>query len=48
MTYQNLAFLKHLMKEIRQAILKKTCLLDYKKEFFKQYGLYKIKDIENP
>jgi len=40
MTYQNLAFLKHLMKEIRQAILEDR-LLDYKKEFFKQYGYTK-------
>jgi len=40
MTYQNLAFLKHLMKEIRQAILEDR-LLDFKKEFFTKYGYIK-------
>jgi queuine tRNA-ribosyltransferase len=40
MTYQNLAFLKQLMKEIRQAILEDR-LLDYKKEFFNRYGYTK-------
>ena len=36
MTYQNLAFLKHLMNEIRTAI-KEDRLLDFKEEFYKQY-----------
>ncbi|CCV65784.1 Queuine tRNA-ribosyltransferase [Paracholeplasma brassicae] len=40
MTYQNLAFLKHLMSEIRQAI-KEDRLLDFKEEFFKKYGYSK-------
>ncbi|WP_373425176.1 tRNA guanosine(34) transglycosylase Tgt [Paracholeplasma manati] len=40
MTYQNLAFLKQLMKEIRQAILEDR-LLDFKKEFFTRYGYLK-------
>lgn len=36
MTYQNLAFLKHLMAEIRKAI-KEDRLLDFKEEFYKRY-----------
>ena len=35
LTYQNLLYLKHLMKEIRQAI-KEDRLLDFKEEFYKK------------
>lgn len=37
MSYQNLAFLKNLMKEIREAI-KADRLLDFRAEFFSKYG----------
>lgn len=40
LTYQNLAFLKDLMRQIREAI-KEDRLLDFKEEFFKQYGYTK-------
>lgn len=39
-TYQNLAYLKHLMKEIRQAI-KEDRLLDYKEEMMKKTNYFK-------
>ncbi|MFA6801025.1 MAG: tRNA guanosine(34) transglycosylase Tgt [Acholeplasmataceae bacterium] len=40
LTYQNLAYLKHLMQEIRQAI-KEDRLLDYKEEMMKQTNYFK-------
>ena len=39
-TYQNLAYLKHLMKEIRQAI-KEDRLLDFKTEMKKKTNYFK-------
>ncbi len=41
-TYQNLAYLKHLMQEIRQAI-KEDRLLDYKEEMMKKTNYFKNK-----
>ncbi|MCK9235405.1 MAG: tRNA guanosine(34) transglycosylase Tgt [Acholeplasmataceae bacterium] len=41
-TYQNLAYIKHLMQEIRQAI-KENRLLDYKREMEKQTNYFKRK-----
>lgn len=41
-TYQNLAYLKHLMKEIRQAILENR-LLDYRDEMKKKTNYFKTK-----
>jgi len=41
-TYQNLAYLKHLMQEIRQAI-KEDRLLDFKEEMKKQTNYFKKK-----
>ncbi len=41
-TYQNLAYLKHLMQEIRQAI-KEDRLLDYKEEMMKKTNYFKKK-----
>ena len=42
-TIHNLHFLLKLMEDIRQAI-REDCLLDFKEEFFEQYGL----NVENP
>jgi queuine tRNA-ribosyltransferase len=39
-TYQNLAYLKHLMQEIRQAI-KEDRLLDFKEEMKKKTNYFK-------
>lgn len=42
LTYQNLAYLKHLMAEIRQAI-KENRLLDYQKEFYEKTTYLQVK-----
>jgi len=41
-TYQNLAYLKHLMQEIRQAI-KEDRLLDFKEEMKQKTNYFKTK-----
>jgi len=38
-TYHNLHFLVNLMKNVREAIMN-DCLLDYRDQFFEQYGLH--------
>ena len=40
LTYHNLYFLKNLMHQIRKAILEDR-LLDFKNEFFKEFGYEK-------